>query len=86
MTNALPGYMTVDVEEYFQVAAFAGTLDKGQWDQLPSRLDWCMERVLACFDDAGIKATFFVVGSQVKRRPEDAVRNINQPIGQGVEL
>ncbi|WP_380877427.1 NADH:ubiquinone oxidoreductase subunit J [Sphingomonas sp. DBB INV C78] len=26
------------------------------------------------------------VTQQVKRRPEDAVRNINQPIGQGVEL
>ena len=26
------------------------------------------------------------VSEQVKRRPEDAVRNINQPVGQGVEL
>jgi len=26
------------------------------------------------------------VSRQVKRRPEDAVRNINQPVGQGVEL
>lgn len=26
------------------------------------------------------------ISEQVKRRPEDAVRNINQPVGQGVEL
>lgn len=26
------------------------------------------------------------ISEQVKRRPEDAIRNINQPIGQGVEL
>ena len=25
-------------------------------------------------------------GTVVKRRPEDAVRNVNQPVGQGVEL
>ena len=26
------------------------------------------------------------IGDQVRRRPQDAVRNINQPVGQGVEL
>jgi len=26
------------------------------------------------------------VGDQVRRRPQDAVRNINQPVGEGVEL
>ena len=26
------------------------------------------------------------ISEQVKRRPQDAVRNINQPIGQGVDL
>ena len=26
------------------------------------------------------------ISEQVKRRPEDAVRNVNQPVGQGVEL
>ena len=26
------------------------------------------------------------ISDQVRRRPEDAVRNVNQPVGQGVEL
>ena len=26
------------------------------------------------------------IGKQVRRRPEDATRNVNQPVGQGVEL
>ena len=26
------------------------------------------------------------IGDQVRRRPQDAVRNVNQPVGQGVEL
>jgi len=26
------------------------------------------------------------ISDQVKRRPQDAVRNIDQPVGQGVEL
>lgn len=82
MSITPPGYMTVDVEEYFQVAAFAGTLDKAQWDQLPSRLDWCMERVLACFDEAGIKATFFVLGWIAERHP--AV--IRRLVAEGHEL
>ncbi|MEY3940044.1 MAG: hypothetical protein RLZZ604_504, partial [Pseudomonadota bacterium] len=26
------------------------------------------------------------ISSQVQRRPEDATRNVNQPVGQGIEL
>lgn len=69
MNSVSPSYMTVDVEEYFQVEAFAKTLDAKGWDQMESRLEWCMDRVLTLFDDAGIKATFFVLGWIGERHP-----------------
>ncbi|MCG8031125.1 MAG: polysaccharide deacetylase family protein, partial [Candidatus Thiodiazotropha taylori] len=30
--------MTVDVEDYYQVSAFAKNIDKSEWDKYPSRV------------------------------------------------
>ena len=30
--------LTVDVEDYFQVEAFAGVIDRGNWDSFPRRV------------------------------------------------
>jgi hypothetical protein len=38
--------MTIDVEDYFQVEAFASTIDRRHWEHLPRRVERNTERVL----------------------------------------
>ena len=63
------GAMTVDVEDYFQVQAFAGVIDRGTWDALPCRVEANMDRILAAFDGAGVHGTFFTLGWIADRHP-----------------
>ena len=67
--------MTVDVEDYYQVQAFAGCVSRHEWNSLPSRVERNTDHLLAMFDRAGISATFFVLGCVAKRHP-DMVRRI----------
>ena len=61
--------MSVDVEDYFQVQAFANTIDRGEWDSLPCRVERNVDRLLEIFDEAGVKATFFTLGWIAERYP-----------------
>ena len=61
--------MTIDVEDYFQVSAFAPHIARDQWDHLPCRVERNMERILALLDDRQVKATFFTLGWIAKRYP-----------------
>lgn len=54
--------MTVDVEEYFQVSAFAHRLSRDDWETLPSRIDGSVGRLLDLFETHGAKCTFFTLG------------------------
>lgn len=70
MTVAMTNAMTVDVEDYFHVTAFARTLERSTWDSLEYRAERNTERVLELFATAGVKATFFVLGWVTRRSPE----------------
>ena len=61
--------MTVDVEDYFQVQAFAHCIDRSDWATFPARVDGNCHRILDQFDAAGIKATFFTLGWVAQRFP-----------------
>ena len=61
--------MTVDVEDYFQVQAFAHCIDRKDWDSFPCRVDRNTNRILDQFDAAGMKATFFTLGWVARRFP-----------------
>jgi polysaccharide deacetylase family protein (PEP-CTERM system associated) len=61
--------MSVDVEDYFHVSAFQGTVGREQWPHLESRVERNTERLLAMFDDAGVRATFFVLGWVAEQVP-----------------
>ena len=61
--------MTVDVEDYFQVQAFAGVIDRGTWDSTPCRVEANMDHILAAFDRAGVHGTFFTLGWIADRHP-----------------
>jgi len=65
MLNAL----SVDVEDWFQVGAFERVIDRSDWDRLPSRVERNSEAVLALFEHAGVKGTFFTLGWVAARFP-----------------
>ncbi len=62
--------MTVDVEDYFHVAALSGSIDRSQWENMEFRADSSTRRLLDIFDGASIKATFFVLGWVAKKSPQ----------------
>ena len=66
MLNAL----TIDVEDYFQVNAFAKHVQQDQWDSFPLRVDDNTRRILDLLDTFAIKATFFILGWVAQRLPE----------------
>jgi polysaccharide deacetylase family protein (PEP-CTERM system associated) len=68
--------MTVDVEDYFHVSALAESIDKSQWSSRELRVEQNTERLLQLFSDAGISATFFVLGWVAERCPQ-LVRRIH---------
>ena len=65
ITNAL----TVDVEDYFHVSAFAGAIDRKDWGSIPLRVVGNTQRLLQLFSDAQVTATFFVLGWVAEREP-----------------
>lgn len=65
MLNAL----SVDVEDWFQVGAFERTIARKDWAGLTHRVERNTDAVLALFDDAGVKATFFTLGWVAERYP-----------------
>jgi polysaccharide deacetylase family protein (PEP-CTERM system associated) len=65
MLNAL----SVDVEDWFQVGAFEKVIAKTDWDTLPQRVERNADAVLALFDEAGVKGTFFTLGWVAIRYP-----------------
>jgi polysaccharide deacetylase family protein (PEP-CTERM system associated) len=69
--------MTVDVEDYFHVAALAKSIERSQWNQMEYRAEASTRRLLNLFDDRGIKATFFVLGWVARRSPE-LIREIHR--------
>ena len=62
--------MTVDVEDYFQVQAFANCVERATWDDFPRRVEDNVDRILGQFDRAGIHATFFTLGWVAERHPQ----------------
>ena len=61
--------MTVDVEDYFQVSAFDGCVSRLRWPEFESRVCRNTERLLEILDEAGVRATFFVLGWVAERYP-----------------
>lgn len=60
---------TVDVEDYFQVQAFADVISPEAWSRWPARVEAATERFLVMLEDAGVTGTFFVLGWVAERHP-----------------
>ncbi len=69
--------LTVDVEDYFQVSAFAKTIQPDDWENHPLRVENNTHRLLDIFDEHKVKATFFVLG-WVAERTKSLVQEIVQ--------
>ncbi len=61
--------MTVDVEDYVHVSAFANHIDRRDWDDFPSRVEKNTDAVIDLFANHGVKGTFFVLGWVAERYP-----------------
>src|SRR3979490_456373 len=61
--------MSVDVEDYFMVEAFAGSISRNSWTSWPSRVVANTQRILDLFDKYGVIATFFFVGWVAQKYP-----------------
>lgn len=62
--------LSIDVEDYFHVAALAKVVPADKWDQQPSRVVANTDRLLDLFAEKNVKATFFVLGWVAERNPE----------------
>ena len=65
ITNAL----TIDVEDYFQVSAFAPFIERSDWDRRECRVERNVDRILALLDTHDTHATFFTLGWIAERYP-----------------
>jgi polysaccharide deacetylase family protein (PEP-CTERM system associated) len=54
--------MTIDVEDYFQVSAFASHIPRDSWPSQSCRVERNIDLILAMLDESGVKATFFTLG------------------------
>ena len=74
--------LTIDVEDYFQVSAFAPHIPRSEWPIRECRVERNVASILAMLDDHDTKATFFTLGWIAERYP-GVVREI---VANGHEL
>jgi polysaccharide deacetylase family protein (PEP-CTERM system associated) len=78
MLNAL----TIDVEDYFHVAAFARQIHPEDWDRYPRRVEKNTIRLLDLLAEQQVRATFFILGWVAEKCPA-LVRQISRA-GHGI--
>ena len=66
----ISNYLTIDVEDYFQVSAFEDIVNPKDWDIMEQRVVRNTEKVLALLAEHKTKATFFIVGWIAERFPQ----------------
>lgn len=66
----LANAMTVDVEDYFQVSAFANKIGRDDWDSYPCRVEQNVETILDIFGEHDVHATFFTLGWVARKYPQ----------------
>jgi polysaccharide deacetylase family protein (PEP-CTERM system associated) len=61
--------LTIDVEDYFHVAALAKEINVGDWDSITCRVEKNTQKLLDIFDLHNTKSTFFVLGWVANKFP-----------------
>jgi polysaccharide deacetylase family protein (PEP-CTERM system associated) len=60
--------LTIDVEDYYHVSNLEGCAPRDRWEQLESRVGPSTLRLLDLLAEAGVRATFFVLGWVAQRQ------------------
>lgn len=68
--------LSVDVEDYFQVAALANAFPVENWSKQTLRVEQNTQQLLDLFDEMQVKATHFVLGWVAERCP-DLIKEIH---------
>lgn len=68
--DQITNYLTIDVEEHFQVAAFDDIVSPKDWTGHESRVVKNTKNILQLLGEKGINATFFVVGWVAEKHPD----------------
>ena len=68
-TARIRNAMTIDVEDYFQVSAFASHIARDSWPTLECRIEANIDRILAILAAGNVTATFFTLGWIAERYP-----------------
>lgn len=74
--------LTCDVEDYFQVSAFAPHIDRSSWNARECRVERNVDRLLELFAQHGARGTFFTLGWIAERYP----RVVRAIVASGHEL
>ena len=69
-SNTIINAMTIDVEDYFQVSAFAPYIARSDWGNRECRVERNVDRLLEILAAHDTKATFFTLGWIAERYPE----------------
>ncbi|WP_199453869.1 XrtA system polysaccharide deacetylase [Marinobacter sp. bablab_jr008] len=69
--------LTIDVEDYFQVAALAEAVQRRDWHSMEYRVEANTNRLLELLDRANTRATFFTLGWVAEKSPQ-LVRDIQK--------
>jgi len=67
---SLVNAFTVDVEDYFHVAALAPAVPRDSWSSRECRVERNTERLLAVLAERNVSGTFFVLGWVAERYPQ----------------
>src|SRR4029077_59139 len=70
--------ISVDVEDYFHVEAFASVIDRTAWGSYESRVERNTHRVLDLLEECKATGTFFILGWVAERCPKLVLRIAEQ--------
>lgn len=68
--DSISNALTIDVEDYFQVSAFAPYIARSEWDRRECRIERNVDRILSMLDRHQTQATFFTLGWIAERYPQ----------------
>ncbi|RIX45470.1 MAG: DUF3473 domain-containing protein [Rhodocyclales bacterium GT-UBC] len=77
MHSPIKNALTIDVEDYFQVSAFAQHIPRDQWPSRECRVERNIDRILGMLDDHKTQATFFTLGWIAERYPQTIRRIVD---------
>jgi len=69
MTSQVVNAMSVDVEDYYHVTAFANSLSRSSWESQETRVERNTHVLLDLFARCNVRATFFALGWVAERVP-----------------